>query len=230
MQILSEQAIDELLRCTNPVFEDLYPSGGKDEYAFRGTSFTAKFHDRLYLVTAGHVVSDQSAQNLRVFDPVTAHSLPFKKFHPRKSSEDRDDLAVFEIETTMLGTEELARLSPILLDQQDGRQLKSLPRDSLFAVKGYPIERGQVNVEAAKLNNRSYEIDGRSGGRLSAGLHNVVYSPDIPIRDLGGMSGAPWIVAGSEATEWVSLVAGVHISAAQSGAEISGIFVTAEAL
>jgi hypothetical protein len=45
-------------------------------------SFTAKFHDRLYLVTADHVVSDQSAQNLRVFDPVTAHSLLFKKFHP----------------------------------------------------------------------------------------------------------------------------------------------------
>ncbi len=87
------------------VFEDLYHSGGKDEDAFSGTSFTAKFHDRLYLVTAGHVVSDQSAQNLRVFDPVTAHSLPFKKFHPRKSSEDRDDLAVFEIETRMLGTE-----------------------------------------------------------------------------------------------------------------------------
>src|SRR5258708_39639605 len=172
MQILSEPVIDELLRCTNPVFEDLYPSGGRDEYAFRGTTFTVKFHDRLYLVTDGHVVHDQVAQNLRVFATVTAHSLPFKKFHP--PSEDRDDLAVCEIETTMLGTEELARLSPILLDQQEGRQLKSLPRDSLFAVKGYPIERGQVDVEAAKLNNRSYEIDGRSGGRLSAGLHNVL--------------------------------------------------------
>jgi hypothetical protein len=116
----------------------------------------------------------------------------------------------------MLGTEELARLSPILLDQQDGGQLKSLPRDSLLAVKGHPIERGQVDVEAAKLNNRSYEIDGRSGGRLSACRQDYITSSILLTfrsRTLAGMSGAPWIAAGSEATEWVSLLAGVHISA-----------------
>lgn len=44
------------------------------------------------------------------------------------------------------------------------------------------------------------------------------------------MSGAPWIVARTGTTEWLSLLAGVHISAAQSGDEITGIFVTVNVL
>lgn len=230
METLSVEAIEKLLRCVNPVFEDLEPSQGKDEYVFRGSSFNVSFHGRLYLITAGHVVSGWPVANLRVFDLVTRNSLPFKGFHPRKSAEDTDDVAVFEIETEMLNADELTRLSPIVLDRQEAFRSQGLPRGGLFAVKGYPRVRGQVMVETATITNKPYEITGRDGGGLYAGLHSALYFTDIPITDLDGMSGAPWIVAGAETTSSLSQLAGLHISAAHSGEDISGIFITASGL
>src|ERR1700730_11214371 len=90
-QYLRETSIIKLLRCTKPIYEDLRATKGTDEYCFLGSGFTAKFHDRWYFVTAGHVVPAAGPQNLRVFDPDTNNALPFRRFNGRKSASDRDD-------------------------------------------------------------------------------------------------------------------------------------------
>jgi hypothetical protein len=129
METLSVEAIEKLLRCVNPVFEDLEPSQGKDEYVFRGSSFNVSFHGRLHLITAGHVVSGWPVANLRVFDLVTRNSLPFKGFHPRKSAEDTDDVASKPAKDTHLPcTRRIVRFSGI----HAGALLSGQDRPSLY--------------------------------------------------------------------------------------------------
>jgi hypothetical protein len=81
METLSVEAVEKLLWCANPAFEDLKPSQGKDEYVFRGSSFNVSFHDRLYLITAGHVVCGWPVANSRVFDPVMRNSPDYAQNH-----------------------------------------------------------------------------------------------------------------------------------------------------
>jgi hypothetical protein len=227
---LRDTTLSNLLRCTKPIYKDLQPSTGRDEFSFLGTGFTARFYDRWYFITAGHVVPEEGPDLLRVFDPETGNSLPFKGYRPRESSNDQDDVAIFEIDISLLESAELSRLKPIRIDPVETVQLKTLPPKCIFAAKGYPVYRGQVDLDAATLNQRSFELTAENNGQLIKGVYNVRYFPENKITDLNGMSGAPWVVVRTNDVEWLSLLAGVHISASQSGADISGNFASVNML
>jgi len=183
----------------------------------------------MYLITAGHIVEGRQIDDLRVFHPETGEPVPFKKHHPPKSKDDRDDLWIFEIDQEKLGIEVARALKPIFLNRQTNRPLHTLPRASHLALKGYPSERGQVDETRALLTNRSYLTDGRYlRPDERTGLHQVRYFQENHlIKDHNGMCGAPWIVGNCEDEKWSSLLAGVH---AEGGQEYMAIFIGADVL
>lgn len=109
-----------------------------------------------------------------------------------------------------------------------------MPIGSHLVVKGYPIERGQVDEGDLTLTNKSYLTDGRYVGADDdrPGLHHVRYfTGDHPIKDHNGMCGAPWIVGKCTEEKWISLLAGVHVEGGKSGnQEYMGIFIGADIL
>jgi hypothetical protein len=99
------------------------------------------FNDRYDLVTAGHVIDGKQIDALRFLDPVMLNKLAFKGFYPPKSEDERDDLAIFEIDNSQLDMDGFRRLGFLLLNRQENRQLIDLPRSAHLFVKGYPRER-----------------------------------------------------------------------------------------
>jgi hypothetical protein len=223
--------LEELMQCANPIYEDPHPR--TDKFNFLGSSFIAAFNGRTYLVTAGHVINGRPLGALRVFHPATHLPLPFKEYYPPKSRADRDDLWIFEIDGTKLSIQNLISLSPIFLNRQESRTLGALPIGSHLVVKGYPIERGQVDEVDWLLTNKSYLTDGRYvRADERPGLHHVRYFPgDHPIKDHDGMRGASWLVGDCADEKWISLLAGVHVEGGRSGdQEYMGIFIGADVL
>jgi hypothetical protein len=199
---------EELMQCTNPIYQDLHPS---DKFDFLGSSFVAGLNCRTYLITAGHIIDGKPLDSLRIFHPKTGKPLPFNASYPTKSKGDRDELWIFEIDSRKLGSGGILTLRFIPLDRQSDQQLSSLPVSSHLMLKGYPIERGQVQEADWSLTNKSYLTDGRYvGADDRPGLHHARYFPgNHPIKDHDGMCGAPWIVR-SEG-DWEAMLAGVHV-------------------
>jgi hypothetical protein len=91
--------LEDLMRGVKAVYEYL-PT--ENTFKFLGSSFTVVFNDRYYLVTADHVIDGKQIDALRFFDPVMLNKLAFKGFYPPKSEDERDDLAIFEIDNSQL--------------------------------------------------------------------------------------------------------------------------------
>src|SRR5271167_4317126 len=108
--------VDNLLLCTKPVYRE-QPGDDSTAYSFLGSSFVVEFHNIPFLVTAGHVVDGIEPEDARIWpEGTTPLSLPFPKLHRPKSREDYGDMAMFEIETSLLPNASLTRLRPLQLD------------------------------------------------------------------------------------------------------------------
>jgi len=142
-------------------------------------------------------------------------------------------MAMLEIDKSLLYEPTGGGLKALGLDRQKSLELRSLPRKSELAMKGYPLERGQIDYALQTLTNRAYHVHAfydRADSRI--GLHWAGYPEESrPVKDHSGMSGSPWIVSVCEESDWKFALAAIHLEGIQSGGqEQVGIFVGADIL
>src|SRR5271166_6742361 len=102
-------------------------------------------------------LDDTEPEDLRVwFGESVPLSLPCRKTHRPKSKEAYGDMAMLEIDKSLLYEPTGGGLKALGLDRQKSLELRSLPRKSELAMKGYPLERGQIDYALQTLTNRAY--------------------------------------------------------------------------
>lgn len=113
-------------------------------------------------------------------------------------------------------------------------KLSTVPRKAHLAIKGYPREKGQVDRVREKLTNLVFYTDAlHHGPDPRPGLYSARYlfqDEEVPpVANHDGMCGSPWVVAKCQASEWISLLAGIHVEGGQGGnREYQAIFIGAD--
>jgi|SRR5271165_1260480 len=180
--------IEQILQCSKPLFEE---HAGDDDFAytFAGSIFAASFRERLFLITARHVLDRMEPGAARTW--LNGRSLAFSQvLRPDAWDEPYGDLAMLELDISKLDAKDREELRPIVLDAQLNYSLITLVKDSRLVVQGYPSELMQLDFDQPpQITPRGYMTDAKYVGESGSGLHLVHYCPGPrPVRSHDGLS------------------------------------------
>jgi hypothetical protein len=129
--------IEEILRCSKPLFEE---HAGDDDFAytFAGSIFAASFRERLFLITARHVLDRMEPGAARTW--LNGRSLAFSHvLRPNAWDESYGDLAILEVDISKLEAKDREELRPIVLDAQLNYSIGTLAEGSRLVIKVIPL-------------------------------------------------------------------------------------------
>jgi hypothetical protein len=184
-----------ILNCARPVL--FYNDCQEYPYSTSGTAFIVSFNDRLFVITAKHVLRlrEFEADQFRVqYRPDRPELVPTRALYTFRRAQledtDQDDVAAWEVE---LGVrkEMFSEYRPYTLEPLD--EMTIFSEASHYLYRGYPTELRQIDFEA-----RRYQQDSISGAADYCGrsptinfVHKLRFRYLEGVNDLDGLSGAP---------------------------------------
>lgn len=181
------------LQLSKPIVFDT----GFDEFPYSGagSGFLSYFQNRLYFVTALHVVRGEDLDRLMIFlNNETEDSIPFEAtYQPSSLEGDYGDFIIMQVamDKISMTTDSLAHA--IRFDNLSSNW-KASPDDYQFVFFGYPMEGRSVDYDAYKIIASQQLLIARLAG---VGVSNHCFELEISdlngVTDLNGFSGSPVI-------------------------------------
>ena len=203
------------------------------EYSARGTVFLCRFHQRLYAVTAGHVVNGFNTDSARVMahhddDAFLPHT-GLATLRPDDTEDtDHADLAVMPIETTMVDGRQFRDRPP--LELRDIPLPTELRQQGRLIVRGFPDdEESGIDFEKYRIRLREVTLEGKWVGIAPMRYcHEMKFLDVSSCSTLDGLSGSPVVWQGELAGKATFMFVGVLIRGTRTSK--TGYFVDAEVL
>jgi len=185
-----------ILKCARPVL--FYNESEAFPYSVSGTAFFVSYHDRLFAITAKHVLKlhDFDVQQFRLQYQVDHQEMvPTEALYTFRTIDeddtDRYDVAAWEVARRFVKKELFGAATPYLLRDADCEPLLNDTSDYLY--RGYPRAHREIEFEA-----RQYHLPSVSGAADYLGpdetidrVHRLCFRNLDPLDDLDGLSGAP---------------------------------------
>lgn len=188
------------VECTRPM---CYRVPNPDlPYNIGGTCSVIRFRDRLWAVTAKHVLTNFGISPNQVLIPYQVGGYNFFPISDAFSHEnyptdsDCTDVLIFEIDEPHIEKE---HFDPRTVYDLDAEPETTVQPDSLLAIHGFPSKLNYADEEAQALMIERLSIAGRFGqpSRMT-GCREVDLLSDGGIDDHDGFSGCPVFLASSE--------------------------------
>lgn len=182
-----------LAKCAHPLIFDTDIEGA--EYGIAGTCFLATYRGRLFVLTAGHCLTEGNGNDLRIaLNPKTKAFLPIKQLNRAKSNppdQDYADVAILEAEPSLLTAEEQRDLVTLDLDQLFAAEM-TLQQNAKLVVAGFPKCLNGVDYENFVLKMQAYMPSGRYlRASEKIGIHLLQLNEAEQVTQGDGMSGSP---------------------------------------
>jgi hypothetical protein len=219
----AEMALNNLRQSAKPILFDT----GLDEapYSGAGTGFLALFRDRLYLLTADHVIKGENLDNLLVFpNDKTDESIPFDArfsvVSPDPMHNDHSDLSIVRVALDKLDIANGSQMHAIRLDTaHDG--WKATPFDYQFAFFGYPKEARGVDYEGHRVASTQHFLVGRLARNSGAQFCFELEVDDFNgVSDLDGLSGSPVVAIPRTSVGRTATICGMAIRGSKTAGRI----------
>ena len=181
--------------------------------------FLCRFRNRLFAVTAGHVVEEFQASASRVmihgeerdflaYDNV---AMPWAK---DPDDPDHCDLAILTINESALDVARFQDCPPVTL--HDAHVALRLHRGRLI-FRGFPTDETFIDYEEFRIRIRPVTLEGRwAGPAPMRRCHNISLSDVSPCETLDGFSGSPVFWVGDHGAPPLYAFAGVLIRGTHS--------------
>jgi len=194
MNPTAEAALTNLRLSAKPILFET----GLDEapYSGAGTGFLVLFRNRIYLLTAHHVIKGENLDNLLVFpNDATDESIPFDAWFtvasPNPMHNDYSDLSIVRVATEKLEIANSSLMHAIRLDTVHD-VWKAAPLDYQFAFFGYPKEARGVDYEGHRIASTQHFLVGRLAQESQSPFCFELEVDDFNgISNLDGLSGSP---------------------------------------
>lgn len=220
----AEAALNNLRQSAKPIlFETELDEA---PYSGAGTGFLALFRNRLYLLTADHVIKGENLDNLLVFpNDKTDESIPFDAWFsvasPNPIHNDYSDLSIVRVAPDKLDIANGSLMHAIRLDTVHD-EWKAAPLDYQFAFFGYPKEARGVDYEGCRVASTQHFLVGRlaqdSGSRFCFELEVDDFNG---VSDLDGLSGSPVVaIPRARASCTDAAICGMAVRGSKSGGRI----------
>lgn len=201
-------------QCARPV---IFETGSVDvPYSISGTAFLVGYRQRLFAVTARHVVGRQPIDNVLIFPSDRARKplsvVQWWQLPEDPNDPDRVDLLVMEAD--------IRRISGNDRRTSHAFEIESLPTDwfgarfsSTFFVLGYPTEHNEVDYDALNINTKQYLLKGTYRGvTTTADCHEVSVENPLGLATFNGLSGSPvWCLPAGLGVRMAPVFCGVAI-------------------
>ena len=188
--------LGDLVNCALPVMSEYeseeYP------YFFGGTCFLVQFSERLFIVTARHVLKDKSIQDLRIpRRPASRTFLTLRHvwtapdIHLEGDDPDQHDWAIFEVEAPAPGDKD-ALAPPFELQVTNLAKLNKFPEGYKLVVRGFPKELSAIDFEALRIKWQAFAGTGLYVGPTRwERCHTLRLDEPDKLASYDGLSGSP---------------------------------------
>lgn len=184
------------------------------EYSARGTVFLCRFRNRLFAVTAGHVIEGFDASAARVMihakrRDFLAYDYVAMPWARHRDDPDYCDLAIFVINESTLDVADFRGCPPVALHDA---QLKLRLDQGRLIFRGFPTDETAINYEESRIRFTAVTIEGRWAGPAPIRrCHKISLSDVSPCESLDGFSGSPVFWVGDHGSPPPYAFAGVLI-------------------
>jgi hypothetical protein len=195
--------MEQFFRCTLPVISE-HPEV-EWKHSFGGTAFLVRYKDRLFAVTANHVIQTHHSDPHRICilsSPVVKEFLPLKEIVTPKIDASHADIAIIEIDEAKLSNPEIF---PIKLDELNRSNIFDKTH-SILCFRGYPFCLSEIDYENEIMKFCGYYAETSYRGLSSQALcHEIDFIDLSEVENLNGLSGSPLlhvIKTGSQSFEY----------------------------
>jgi len=193
--------MNEFLQASRPIlFESsLGDHSSETVYWGKGTSFLASYNGQYYLITANHVMKNQSATHdlLRIFPTDTSnYTIPFNAQYELKplnqnEQEEYHDIYLMRIDIPMQIRNSDSPLFAIDLNKSI-MSPESLSIDTKLGIIGFPADNREVDYEFLKIKYKRSVMSAKYKGRSSFDhCYSLCITDSLGHESIDGMSGSP---------------------------------------
>jgi hypothetical protein len=205
--------IKDLINCSRQM---LFENADLDyAYSSRGTGFICRYCDRLFVVTARHVVDGFAPDALRV--QVHPNGRDFVPHNARvtlvpvdANDPDHTDLAIFPLESALVDDTLFNDYAPYTL--VDGMVRGIPPGNGQLIFRGFPHDNSFIDYDRLVIHQQPVILEGdRIGNSQMAHCHEIEIRDVSPCTTLDGMSGSPVFWVGEASPQRAHLFTGVML-------------------
>lgn len=187
---------EEWLALRRAARQMLFHTGAPDApFAFGGTYFLLIYADRLFAITARHVVRTNVPEKLLLStsDKTPIPPRILEQIGPSDEASGEMDLVVYDLDVRHYNTKQRRRICAYRLDTTaPSRHLSRYDCD--YALFGYPLRYADLEYGARTTRTESQQwcLRGRYRGNSEiANCHILALRNDAGLEDLNGLSGSP---------------------------------------
>lgn len=183
----------DILNCSRPVIFETNFEGF--EYSIGGTGFIVKFYDRIYVVTAKHILKHHSWNQLRIqYCPDERDFLTITELYSEvvvdEEDSDQFDLVVFIVEHDVCNEKHFKNHKPYNLLEIDKYTIFS--PTSKFLFRGFPIELRPIDWEKKKIFQSAFLGHAKYLYPTDlTGIHKIEFIRADCLKSPDGLSGSP---------------------------------------
>jgi hypothetical protein len=184
-----------ITQCARPV---LFENASRDyPYSLGGTAFIVRFSERVFVVTAKHVLNLQSFEPRQLciqYRPDSKEFLPLRALYLVRGADEADtdqyDIAVREVDSGALHNEFYGEYRPYSLLAMDRYTIYS--ERGAYIYRGYPSDMREVDFENNRIEQGAVTSRAEYAGRTPYAAIRMLKLLDLkPLTTIDGLSGSP---------------------------------------